>query len=29
MLHQKVRRVAESLGLVLLVLVFLVTWVRT
>ncbi len=29
MLHLKVRRVAESLGLVLLVLVFLVTWVRT
>jgi hypothetical protein len=29
MLHHKVRRVAESLGLVLLVLVLLVSWVRT
>jgi hypothetical protein len=29
MLHLKVRRVAESLGLVLLVVVFLVSWIRT
>ena len=29
MLHQKVRRVATGLGLVLLVLVLLVTWIRT
>lgn len=28
MLHRKVRRVAESLGLALLVVVFLVTWIR-
>jgi len=29
MLHLKVRRVAESLGLVLLVAVLLVSWIRT
>lgn len=29
MLHHKVRRVAESLGLALLVLVLLITWIRT
>ena len=29
MLHHKVRRVAESLGLTLLVLVLLITWIRT
>jgi hypothetical protein len=28
MLHQKIRRVAESLGLALLVLVLLITWIR-
>jgi hypothetical protein len=29
MLHLKVRRVAESLGLVLVVLVALISWIRT
>jgi hypothetical protein len=29
MLHFKVRRVAESLGLVLVVLVVLISWIRT